>query len=100
MSPEFVREAELVKRFSISAATIRRRIAAGQFPAPVRFGRQVRLWLASEIEAFAAQLALSDRSPHATPIAPPAKKRGRPATPRVATRRLAQRVPHDRTAQP
>lgn len=42
---------EVARRLAVSAQTVRRLVAAGQFPAPIRVGRSVR-WRLADVEAW------------------------------------------------
>lgn len=49
----FISEKEVLARFGFSRATMRRRIAAGEFPPAVRIGMRRVAWLESAVDEFA-----------------------------------------------
>lgn len=56
----------LAERYGVRAITIRRWIAAGQFPQPVRFGPRKALWPIPLIEAFEADKVKKSQCPRET----------------------------------
>jgi excisionase family DNA binding protein len=71
-TPLFYRLAELAAMLSVSEDTILRWTAEGTFPAPVKAGRNTRLYDVAEVEAW-RQKRLAER----TKPEPPPEKRGR-----------------------
>lgn len=54
--PHYVRKKELCSALKISRATLERQIAEGEFPPPVRLGKRIVAWLASDIEEHCSNL--------------------------------------------
>jgi prophage regulatory protein len=53
-APLLVREKTLTTLLGMSRANIRRLIAAGRFPAPIRLGAHCIVWRRAELEAWVA----------------------------------------------
>jgi prophage regulatory protein len=54
MEPQarFIKRQEVLRRVPFSAATLRRQILDGRFPAPVKISERSTAWVAAEVDAW------------------------------------------------
>ena len=63
LTPSLHRLAEVKRRTGLSRSEIYRRIAAGDFPKPIKLGERASAWAEHEVTAWiAARIALRDAS--------------------------------------
>lgn len=60
--PRFLTHRAVVERTALSRTSLWRRVAAGDFPQPIRLGTQRLVWLESDVNAWIARLAEARRA--------------------------------------
>jgi predicted DNA-binding transcriptional regulator AlpA len=61
LSPRYLTEQHLTRRYHCCRASIRNRMRAGDLPAPVKFGRR-SLWIVDELDACDARRDADQRA--------------------------------------
>lgn len=69
--PSFLKLAEVARRTSLSPATVRRRVAQGEFPPPIRISAGRVAWLDTAIEDWMEAVAIHQARPVAFQPSPP-----------------------------
>ncbi|MBS0297404.1 MAG: AlpA family phage regulatory protein [Proteobacteria bacterium] len=56
--PSLLRLPDVLKRVGLSRSEVYRRIAAGTFPRPRKLGRNIAVWVSTEIDAWIIEALL------------------------------------------
>ena len=62
MLPRIMRKAEVLAAVGFSYSTLKRKVRAGEFPAPVKLGPRSIGWFAEEVEEWLTSRPRSDMS--------------------------------------